>query len=203
MSEYPILFSADMVQAILRGEKTQTRRVAYGSRIIDKTGNPRYKAGDRLWVKETWRINEWDGDYRIAVEYKASPGLHMPWVDFNEDSTMRLIEQTYSELEKLGVETDEDGYYKWEPGQSPLKWRPSIFMPRAASRILLEVKRIGVEYLQDISRNDAIAEGFDKQPYGEIGCFATYWNSLNTKRGFGWDKNPLVIVIKFERLEPK
>ena len=89
-------------------------------------------------------------------------------------------------------------------------WRPSIFMPRWASRITLKITGVRVERLQDISEDDAIAEGaipvsgFNSDgsngPTTYIDAFADLWDSINAKRGFGWDANPWVFVLGFERV---
>jgi hypothetical protein len=92
------------------------------------------------------------------------------------------------------------------------KWRPSIFMPRWASRITLKITDVRVERLQDISEDSAMAEGAQKYgetPDGEllfdVGSyrygFKLLWDSINAKRGYGWDANPYVWVIEFRRVE--
>jgi hypothetical protein len=100
------------------------------------------------------------------------------------------------------------------PPSMSKKWRPSIFMPRWASRITLEVTGVKVERVQDISEDDAKAEGAirmlnqfdgvywthgaDKNAYRDVRLsFFTLWDSINAKRGFGWDVNPWVWVISF------
>lgn len=91
-------------------------------------------------------------------------------------------------------------------------WKSAIHMPRWASRLTLEVKAIGLERLQEISENDAKAEGInpicvdtfgDANDYRYIagpGGFMDLWDSINAERGYGWDKNPLVWVIEFRRV---
>lgn len=86
------------------------------------------------------------------------------------------------------------------------KWRPAIFMPRAAARIFLRVTDVRVERLQDITEDDATAEGLrigiGGEPYFSCrDAFVALWNSINAKRGYGWDTNPWVWVISFERCE--
>jgi len=92
------------------------------------------------------------------------------------------------------------------------KWRPSIHMPRWASRITLEVTAVRVERVQNITPEDCQAEGVRcEQHYEGIGnpcdevrllhAFQDLWNSINAKRGFGWDANPWVWVVGFKRLE--
>lgn len=191
MSEKPILFSGPMVQAILDGRKTMTRRVIkpqpeaklyqYMSRneFYEADGDdPKYETqhnspygvkGDRLWVRETWaqlcEADELTGKCDIA--YRAD--------DWPTD----------------------------EPGPDYIKgtWRPSIFMPRWASRITLEIVSVRVERVQDISDTDCEREGVDLANASIPGYlrerFKRLWNSINAKRGFGWDANPWVWVIAF------
>ena len=170
----PILFSTPMVQAILDGRKTQTRRVI---KIDDAPENwrkslagSRYKPSDILWVRETW------ADVFGKYEYRAD----------------------YSESENT--------YRVKRYGTTIAKWRPAIFMPRAAARIFLRVTDVRVERLQDITEDDATAEGL-RIGIGGAPCFscrdafAELWDKLNAKRGYGWDTNPWVWVIEFERCE--
>ena len=191
----PIIFSTPMERAILEGRKTQTRRVI---KIDDAPENwkisiagtsivrtepydvklPRYAAGDILWVRETWakRIHS-DNRYY----YKADNNLG---AIFNREDD---------------------------------KWRSPIFMPREAARIFLQVTNVRVERLQDITEEDAIAEGLnigtvDNEKYAKnnayrlladnlpVAMFADLWDSLNAKRGYGWEKNPWVWVIEFEKI---
>jgi protein gp37 len=90
-----------------------------------------------------------------------------------------------------------------EDFQLPADWSPSIFMPRWASRITLEVTGVRVERLQDISDQDAIAEGIEDIGAGDLrGMYAVLWSSINDKRGFGWASNPWVWIIEFIRKTP-
>lgn len=92
------------------------------------------------------------------------------------------------------------------------RWTPSRFMPRWASRLLLEITEVRVQRVQDISEEDAQAEGCDGDcPIGYIPAYqegpysyhyAQVWHSLNAKRGYGWDLNPWVWAISFRRIEP-
>jgi len=96
------------------------------------------------------------------------------------------------------------------------KKQPSIFMPRPLSRITLEISDVCVERLQEISEEDAMAEGVGKAFEGRTregralietsshrAGFQLGWNTLNAKRGFGWNKNPWVWVISFRRIRPR
>jgi len=225
MTERPILFSAEMVRAILDGRKTQTRRIvkpqptgatswlphieasgfypdkisAKPERLVCKYG----QSGDQLWVRETWAKGETAG----VARYRATD----PQCD---DTT------------------------------SGLRWRPSIHMPRWASRITLRITDIRVERLQDISEDDARAEGCEARPFpgpwwqgyrdlGDGKLFhqqavgetppdwmiepkkmpPTPWLDRSARDNFrsiwmglhgpdAWEANPWVWVISFERVKP-
>jgi len=207
MKERPILFSAPMVRAILEGRKTQTRRAAKHtlletlSRIID-CGNgwwgdeegeiqvrcPYGQPGDRLWVRETW----------APLEAAGTPYIYR--ADADEDGSVPYL--IHGSPMGGGV-----GH------ANPHRWKPSIHMPRRASRILLEVVSVRVERLQDISDADAKAEGviWDDagqywQPSEDINCpccfaygaYAELWESINGPKS--WDANPWVWVVEFRRV---
>lgn len=208
-----------MVQAILAGRKTMTRRtkgleyletVVNGwpykkngvipsengmpqQDIIEKIKCPYGKVGDVLWVRETWCQSP-----RKVYCYKAST-----------DADSEDIRQYYL---KSGA--------KWA------KWKPSIHMPKAAARIFLQISNIRVERLQDISRQDCINEGiayiqsngqkrsnipgswydyerktFASLPSGKISpsmSFRSLWRSINGKQS--WNDNPWVWVVEFKRI---
>ncbi|HGM5437685.1 hypothetical protein FKD06_07740 [Serratia sp. SRS-8-S-2018] len=226
MKERPVIFNGEMVRAILDGCKTQTRRVIANvspdnciplqkptktkdgiyTHVMDAPGNglcPFGQIGDRLWVRETFAIlgNEdgcpidWDGNLikgdekHAARIYKAScwqePGNYGLWSI-----------------------PDRDTQYEGA-------WRPSIHMPRWASRITLEITAVRVERLNDISEEDARAEGV--KPAGDMlldypdtfltpkGDFATakvafqrLWQSIYGDES--WNANPWVWVIEFRRV---
>ena len=88
-------------------------------------------------------------------------------------------------------------------GERACRWRPSILMPRWASRITLEVTGIRIERLCDITERDALAEGCVGDGHVTVDARAAFkllWGSLNAKRGYGWDANPWVWVIHFKRI---
>ena len=207
MTERPIIFNGEMVRAILDRRKTQTRRVIkpqpdytswvnpcpdwreylktawadnYGHQIKCPYGKP----SDQLWVRETFcPVDDREMGGGVWIDYRATP--------------------RYGEDEPAG----------WEKGSDDpeaAKWSPSIHMPRKASRIQLEVVKVRVERLQDITREDALAEGVRKlyrMPhwgYAEpIESFMICWDMVNTKRNFEWDTNPWVWVVEFQLLEVK
>lgn len=185
----PILFSAPMVRALLEGRKTQTRRILGNLDVfrlpdgseapvsclqVDGEALPRVSigrvltgkklkaaVGDRLWVREAWKPGAWRDDGRIAIDYRASPEMtNTPWCSLPNTIDWPNLHRLWTdELLAGGFRPNSNGFHHWEAGQSPLKWRPSIFMPRWASRITLEVADVRVQRLQDISEADAIAEG--------------------------------------------
>lgn len=199
--ERPILFTGPMVRAIQAGLKTQTRR------IHDK---PRYAVGDHMWMKETWRPFSWTGDGApFTIQYRADMATKVeagPDTDQYEDWAMRIWEAVSDECEKAGCEIDDEGNFKWDLDKgAPTKWRPSIFMPRWCSRITREVTSVRRERVQDISEGDAKAEGIrpDQPLIGPVryrAGFKDLWNSLNAKRGHGWDANDYVWVYEFRRV---
>lgn len=181
-----------------------------------------YQPGDRLWVRETWKPGAWRGDGRVAIDYRASPELtNTPWVFIPETIDWDDIWLRWTdELRKVGSVPDEYGMHQWEPGKSPLRWRSPRFMPRWASRLTLIVTGVKVERLQDISAEDAIAEGADYEAH-KCGCevcattsaicpasssflvmeYAAVWNAINGKRaGCTWDDNPWVAAIEYRHV---
>lgn len=215
--ERGILYSGSMVRAILEDRKTHTRRVCklnasgrvglYGKNwhIYDPeaiNACPYGISGDRLWVRETWRVGAWDhNEHRIAVDYKADGHCRREWLKVDDDEYFdRIWEQTTEDVEAAGIEHDDEGIYHWEPGQSPARWRPSIFMPRWASRLTLEIVKVRVERLKDITAEDAVAEGItDYTEENEIWTYAKLWDSINGKK-YPWSSNPWVWVVEFKRL---
>lgn len=197
MKERPIIFSDPMIRAILAGHKTQTRRVIKpqpteestspgwyvwrgqnGWRPHDLTSHCPYGIlGDHLWVRETWATISL---YDVMRPSQLGQTVDLFW-------------------RADGVQTRCNHV---KPG----KWRPSIHMPRWASRIMLEVMGVRVERLQDISMHDALAEGVgEMREHGGhfqdgsylVGSFRHLWGQINLKRGFSWDHNPWVFVISF------
>jgi len=215
MKERPILFSAPMVRAILAGNKTQTRRVIKpqpkGTRTDaypDRYNNgphwafwlpdnrmteeqtwkcPYGEPGDRLWVRETWKTEERKEDCVDGIRLRA-------------DNAFVPIENTTEAADAWVQVNKRDG-----------KWRPSIFIPRWASRIILGVTNVRVERLQEITEEDAKAEGVEAVSCADVPRqaawsnrqdFSRIWDSINAKRGFGWDTNPWVWVVGFRKCEP-
>lgn len=210
MKERPILFSSVMVQAILDGRKTQTRRVIKPQPELFQFGGgtwvwkgepdrfpqirecPYGQLGDRLWVRETWFADPpYDGTWD---EYAFSDG----------------IIENFSVLPDR-FKSPEFVLYKSTWNGVDLRWRSPIHMPRWASRITLEIINVQVERVQAITYAGALAEGVwrpgpgadpDKvdREYDAVVEFRGLWYEINAKRGFGWDQNPWVWVIEFKRV---
>jgi len=212
MKERPILFSGQMVNAILDGRKTQTRRVVkpqpeqFDGRAggewcgwpVDKDGSlykcPYGQPGDRLWVKETWRPRV-DHDQWDCVEFRSDGALLKPRFR-DENDGHRFSEMCDS---------------------ADMRWKPSIHMPRWASRTTLEITDVRVERLQDIDDKDATAEGIDEtqdtfsvkpgqcvlKSDGATAkhAFRYLWDSINAK-AHPWSSNPWVWAISFKRVKP-
>ena len=221
MRERPILFSAPMVRALLDGSKTQTRRVmkpqlvygtvaglfnswylprSEGGGTLYPNGKekilstcPYGQPGDRLWVREAWRAElTWDTTKPSGIPNEAA----------------------------LWYEADDQQRNNGRGTKFKGKLRPSIHMPRWASRITLEITEVRVERLQDISEADARAEGIfphvrggwhwlkhdssNPDDWNQFGyktaalAFQALWESINGPGS--WATNPWVWVVEFRRL---
>lgn len=201
MADRPILFSSPMVRAILEGRKTQTRRVLrvpapfepsdeISVQVATGSIEPQFRHRDRLWVRETWQGLSF-GDY--------------------QPTKSRVCDLRYRATDPLANSEKEVRGYPWRPG---------IHMPRWASRLTLIVTDVRVQRLQDISEADAWEEGCVRGDPDHVGgffpaeepdpsgighrgwdnardWFADLWDSLNAKRGFGWEANPWVCAVTF------
>ncbi len=215
-----ILMSGPMVRAIQDGTKTQTRRVIkpqpkpcnhprclsadraqeptvfvaneHGEFYCQSCGNgihadrrrstnphdafgitcPYGQVGDRLWVRETWQVLS-----------SAADG------EFIEDWGIG-----YKDGQKMSVTPPDEWLHKSRVNCFD-RWRPSIHMPRWASRITLEITAIKVERLDAMAESDATAEGVDS-----LVTFMLLWDRLNGKRGYKWETRPWVWVIRFQQV---
>jgi len=236
MKERPILFSGPMVRAILEGRKTQTRRAVKLGRFPESTWkltpvagglhrtshdgivlsvpsgglsksmqdaiirSPYGQPGDRLWVRETWAPHADDGQCFVNYETRrkgngeiSEPGHVRPEIFYRADGGDPFINN----------------------------WRPSIHMPRWASRITLEVTEVRVQRLQELSEEDAQREGVEYVPRGlwrdyrlssateddfhillPRRSFMSLWDSINGEHpGRFWDANPWMWAISFKVVE--
>ena len=190
MAERPILFNAEMVRAILDGRKTQTRRIA-------KTATYIMSSVDKLDEKLA---------KDIVNEYAPLQKYDILWVreTWAKDVGRYMYRANYSDTEKFYMNGRE----------IRMTWHPSIHMPREAARLFLRVEDVRIERLQDISEDDALAEGANAGEYlDEQGNlmdvyyphedFVRIWNSTIKKADisrYGWDANPWVWVYEFVRL---
>ncbi|EJE9920122.1 hypothetical protein M5921_002602 [Salmonella enterica] len=201
-----MIFNGEMVRAILEGRKTQTRRVlgtyqdavkfcpewdVNGKQIFivlgekDHTGmNPVITAipcpfgqpGDRIWVRETFRVHSRATDVATLV-YRAS--VRNSWTEQTHRVPVAVCNKP----------------------ATPEKWTPSIHMPRWASRITLEITDVRVERLNSITESDAEAEGVTDTGFGDllVDGFRYLWKSIYGDDS--WQANPWVWVIEFKRVE--
>lgn len=231
-----MLFNTEMVKAILDGRKTVTRRavkfkagwnpkftgyipdgdVLYGSNNIPAVKAP-YKAGDVIWVRETWRIQS---AHRFEADAK---------IEYKSGGPMEKV--------KFKCQLDYD-HFIWNQPVGEGKWKPSIHMPKEVARIFLRVTDVRAEHLQEMSDDKALAEGVPHEwpmspvycprckgdgmigafhpsslGYMDVECpyceratirFARLWDSTikpADRPTYGWEANPWVWVIEFERCE--
>lgn len=194
--ERPILFSAPMVRAILEGRKTQTRRVIKPQPVMGLSNCSNSPTG---WAEKTSEDHLWDCSCRIKIKpHKCpygKPGERL-WV--REAFAVHPSQcTTIYRADWAGSTALPDG--------DIIKWKPSIHMPRRASRITLEITDIRVERLQDITPDDAQAEGVSPV----YCCAPCAYPTLTVRRPFyelwesiygpeSWDQNPFVWVIEFK-----
>ena len=244
VTEHPTLFKAPMVRRVIDGTKLQTRRVCtarnslfnggpfskgvwgrldFATAWVDPgpspAGNagpylkvpmddgdstqriyPRVLRGDHLWVRETFQVvydcphdvcSGWDGENEGVCEHRRA---------------------VYRATDPDGL----DDYVSIESGDEGAKWKPSIFMPRWACRLVCEVTEVRAQRVQEITAEDIMAEGavdrphhdahlgkmpvssFDGKAYTDLrSLWAAGWDSINAKRGFGWNTNPWVWAFTF------
>jgi hypothetical protein len=157
---------------------------------------PYGQPGDRLWVRETWRYADWTDDGYPWIEYQADSAKSLRDSQLPPEWSERVID--------IWAKLSEEENFAIDGRAADRKWRPSIHMPRWASRITLEVTGVRVERLQDISEADAIAEGCIAVNEGiswhtAADAFEALWNSINGPGS--WDANPWVRVVAFKRVE--
>jgi len=215
MADRPISFSPPMIRALIDGRKTQTRRVLkprgadlwqhattgewferHG--VHGSTSSPvkaPYAPGDRLWVREAWRTERAFDAYRPR---------DLPWIE-RPDLPIFYEATPNGDLSPLGNQ--------WG------RKRPGRFMPRLASRLTLIVENVRVQRVQEISRDDAVAEGLHRLKAsgryvinpGDQYCgvashdprevYGWYWDHLNAARGFAWEASPWVVALTFRVLK--
>ena len=208
----PILFNTEMVQAILEGRKTVTRRVVKPKYKKDEGGFQvcTNKATGERWVeKMDWEEGSFDNPRYVRPPYQVGDILYVreTWTTIDEF-------ENYADSE---IDKDLRYLYKCDDNgkEHPFidvgvkKWKPSIHMPKAAARIFLKVTDVRVERLQDICKDysnfnkEGIIEehGFRSEMHRD---FIKLWNSTVKKQNldkYGWGANPWVWVVEFEKGE--
>ncbi len=191
MAERPILFSTPMVESLFAGCKTQTRRV-----ITKRNSLGIY---DYFDPETAYADNDKDIQGNLKVP-KPDMTIHPTAVCKTIVDDIFWVRETCQ-----FIHGDEDGWWVYKAddpdgavlaGHSLEKWCPSIFMPKKACRLFLKVNRVWPERINDISEADAKREGV-----GSKAEFKKLWDSINKKRGFGWDVNPWCWCYEFERVE--
>lgn len=230
MTERGMIFNELMVKAILAGRKSQTRRPVKfpikdknigcdlaGNELAGELAAGNYtnsafgKPGDRIYVRETWSVITHDFD---------EDGLMIP---YSPDRPTKLVsEMKFGKGYYTGhVVYAADGSIEWGDDDGCVDgrscWKPSIHMPKAASRILLEITNVGVQRLQSISEGDAAREGLIQLPASGRYClsegdqyfggvsrsakevYSWLWDNLYQEQD--WKSNPWVWVIEFKKVE--
>ena len=192
VKERPIIFSTAMVQAILAGRKTQTRRAVnkinagmefqslnrekskahfYGDMEHGYIKCPYGQPGDHLWVREKWRPISWDYEGGMGTKVQYADG-HAEWINLFDDLDdeldfhLKISDIMEKKLPPSFVVDDETFGWSGDEIKQHMPWRPSIFMPKVAARLWLKITDIQVERLQDITEEDAISEGVQSTIHG-------------------------------------
>ncbi len=166
--ERPVLFSAPMIRALQAGRKQQTRRVM----------NPPPERDGGGW---RWGEFRWEG---------AAPEALLAHCPYGRPGDRLWVKEVWAPAG--------DGFvYRADaPENPPARWKSPLFIPRLASRLLLQVEAVRAEPLQLLSEADARAEGVEDRE-----AYRTLWEHLNAARGHGWDEDPWVWVVTFSPVE--
>ena len=196
-----ILFNDEMVRAILDGRKTKTRRPLKPQPDEGRKGSfscPFGQVGDRLWVREAFCLETL---IRTGQDPPFFDGRPIQWwndgVPCAEEDGRFWIQPHYRATDPY----PNLPYSEWE-SEPIVRWKPSLNMPRWASRITLEITEIRVERVQEIMEKEAKAEGvLPCDGMTAVYWFSEAWDSLYAKKGLGWYANPWVWVITFRRVK--
>ncbi|WP_375194689.1 hypothetical protein [Sphingobium sp.] len=234
MTDRPILFSAPMVRALLDGRKTQTRRIINVEKFAetlaayDHSGALKEYLPGKLGMEYVHReLGLWDAE----INPRGRSGWYVPirfavgdrlWVKETHACVGDADRWTLYRASGYEAECDRHGFDKPYPAESKIKWKPSIFMRRALSRLTLTVNNVRIERLKDCSDADALAEGVEmesadppfyyvpgiwphsltavgvEEPGGRHATrsYAKLWNHIN---GVGaWEANPWVVAVSFD-----
>lgn len=241
MKERPIPLKSPMVRAILEGRKTITRRAMKVQPVLDgrmwrfngagwgesvravpvMIGHglaakcPLGRVGDRLWVREGWQdvhpVQVADGRYSQSstAGIPGPPGVSYRTI-YRADGEYPQVYHTHNHPYRV-LQPDPEHGSTWAAECGYTGWMPSVYMPRSASRLLLEVTAVRIERLQEITRSDIRAEGLECPP--ELGSddispnyrdwYPAAFRALWESGGGDWEGNPWVWVVEFKRVLPE
>lgn len=220
VNERPVLFSGPMVRAILSGAKTQTRRVVKTPSWV--TSGPHLDQ----WKNSFWMSSEHPNYARTWPKHTApigvDPGQMSPygqpgdllyvremWRQAGFNAPKGLAQIRYRADGEYTNASNNNHWLSSDRRVCDPRWRPSIHMPKWAARIWLRVIDVRVERVQEIDPRGSVAEGAPREHAANLVTmvprdrewFRALWDSINAKRGYGWDVNPWVWVVAFERCE--
>jgi hypothetical protein len=218
VKERPIIFSGDMVKALLTGTKTQTRRIVRPGfaldtfNFLDADGITLSQVSDFERKKDDGGVYRYTGLLAQSADYPGEGAVEVA-CPYGIAGDRLWVRETWARNPEIHATVPGACLYRANRGgdyqgaaQGDFKWKSSRFMPRWASRITLEILKVRVERLQDVSEKDAKAEGMNGQstkfhetvnllrPYA--GNYAALWDSLHGKGA--WENNPWVWVIEFQ-----
>lgn len=209
VTEHPILFSGEMVRAILAGHKTQTRRVVlpYPRLETDDQDKDSPDFGEPLHLHSV--------DCPSYCDYACGRRVPDEWTPYGVVGDHLWVRETFrvnGNKHDLALANKDSVFYRAdEPYMDKGDYRPSIHMPRRLSRITLEVTAVRVQRLQQIGLHEIIAEGVEKIDDPSRGIaksapqlkasFMRLWDGINAKRGYSWESNPWVWVVSFKQVK--
>lgn len=220
IKERPILFAGPMVRAILAGRKTQTRRIVKPQPTVDPDGSIRFPwatffSGGNVhtWGRDgtggqNWNASEYPDENKFNAALRRTPYADPSPYGVPGDRlwVRESLAETYGGLTHYladGTTVKRDGELVDMPWDYPKEIRPSIHMPRWASRLYLAIVSVRIERVQEISRGDAMAEGcpISNMAAGPSPCrwYRQLWNTINGPGS--WESNPWVWAVSFKRIE--
>jgi hypothetical protein len=225
VKERPIYFKTESIKAILEGRKTQERRVIWPKILIQQYSTVMEKIKFRTG-KTQCLFDFYHNDGSVSTIYGVRPKYRTGDLFWVKENFMVQLEPCEShpkgEVEYAADYPEQSNVFQYEGGGSAVK--SCILMPRWASRLSLEVVNVRVEKVQEISASDALDEGVshtefwkpkdvENRPFEEKWwddfhfwnhypqiAYKNHWDSINAKRGYGWDTNPWVWVIEFRKV---
>jgi len=194
MNERPILMRGPLVIASLEDRKWQTRRVV----------KPQF---GKLWGQG---VRHGEDAYSAHVDIPAPDGWRWIRCPYGKVGNHLWVRETWARHPDCGGILYRATDPGWDGNDYGIEWKPSIHMPRWASRLKLEITGVRVERVQEITEADCCAEmgaplawtGDGPEPYKRdlIGAFANLWNAINARKGFSWEVNPWVWAISYRRM---